>query len=47
MYVEKSKEKHLYLTLKQGGHFAAMEQPEVFLKDMDDFVRAVIEKLNV
>lgn len=26
---------------KQGGHFAAMEKPEVLLKDVEDFVAQV------
>lgn len=29
------------MRLKQGGHFAAMETPELLANDVEDFVKAV------
>jgi hypothetical protein len=33
-----------YRAHESGGHFAAMEKPEPFVKDMEDFVRDVWPK---
>lgn len=35
-----------YREHKEGGHFAAMEKPEVFLQDIEDFVKDVWPKIE-
>lgn len=34
----------LLIQWKQGGHFAAFEVPEVFLKDLENFVAVVVKR---
>lgn len=32
--------------VQQGGHFAALEQPEAFLEDVEEFVLNVVGPLS-
>lgn len=43
-WVEKTGNLVWYRAHKEGGHFAAMEKPKLFVKDMEDFVGEVWEK---
>jgi microsomal epoxide hydrolase len=36
--------KDIFAHKRQGGHFAALEQPELLLGDLEDFVRQVWKK---
>ncbi|OLN84907.1 putative epoxide hydrolase 4 [Colletotrichum chlorophyti] len=38
---------HLLTLFEQGGHFAAMERPQDFLVDMEDFMQNLLRKLNL
>lgn len=36
----------MLITVQQGGHFAALEQPEAFLEDVEEFVLKVVGPLT-
>jgi pimeloyl-ACP methyl ester carboxylesterase len=36
-----------YTTMDKGGHFAAMEQPEIWVKDLQEFILPSNSKTNV
>lgn len=40
-WVEKTGNLIWYRVHFEGGHFAAMEEPKLFVKDMEDFVKTL------